>query len=320
MENITPNSTQYIMENVASNNSLYIINGNMKELLIRTITLLFLFLSVVVNGSCIVVLTKCQHLNGNRFYRLTIYHSICNVGTCFSAAFAVCLSLAKSEGVFCILNYGILTGSIMCSLYQTLLITIYQVSLLFDLHYSNLNKLFRMSSILISYGIIIIFNVVVYFQFGTTQVHECTLRETTKDNTLIFLTDIPAIALSSLIFLGYFVVIGKTVKRYKQVQPLSNNTTKKLKKYGVTLGCVIVVSFISIFPTSVYSIASLSKMVTMGQDVRRYTNIMYIIEVISDPIIYILRIRKFRIYLCRICCNAQSPNAVVQNGVVDQPF
>lgn len=308
------------MENVTSETTQHTNIADSEELVVKTLTLLFLFISAFFNGSCIVLLRMCENIRENRFYSLTMYHSICDVLTCISAAFAVCLSLTKTGGVFCILNFGLLSGTILCSLYQTLLISLYQMMLLFEINHSFQEKLFKMPLIILTYGLLVVWSGVVYFIFGETAVRDCSLVESTTDKALIYMIDLPAVLLTVLILTFYVVIICKTAQRYKQVQPLNNNTTKRLKQYGVTLGWVITVSLVSILPSSIYSISCLSDNVIMRQDIRRYTNAMYTLKVVCDPLLFVFRIRKFRVYICKKCCYTPNPNAVVPLENVEQGY
>ncbi|VDI17816.1 Hypothetical predicted protein [Mytilus galloprovincialis] len=155
------------------------------------------------------------------------------------------------------------------------------------------------------YTMIISYVGILFLFFGNRKANECNYPDVIENNEskLILGIDIPVLILTLLISSLYTVVVAKIIQRHKQVHPLSRNTATRLKHCGITLGILIVVSFMAVLPRSVYSFFVLVKPESVTVSMRRITNSLYIIKPLLDPFIYILRIKTFRRYLHIDCCS-----------------
>jgi len=282
-------------------------NQNNSDIVSRTYSITVMLFAVALNICCIVVLCKSKSLQENRFYVLTIYLSITDLGTSLAAT-VMSLWIMSDTSTFapyaCILIFGALIAMIMCAMYQTLLICIHQLFVVFEIHSSFFNKMCTKCGIFAVYTLIHIYVITLYFSYCNLSATKCLHANIVGSNEhkIVLWIDLVVLLLTGAILIIYSIVIGLVVRRHNQVQSISENTAKKLKSYGLTLGIIIVVGFVSVLPASCYSLSLLLNPGFVSYATRRLANNMYLIKPLLDPIIYVFRIRKFRRYLICMCC------------------
>ncbi|VDI66875.1 Hypothetical predicted protein [Mytilus galloprovincialis] len=153
---------------------------------------------------------------------------------------------------------------------------------------------------------IIVYVGILYLVFGNLKANGCRHSDLIRNNEskLILGIDIPVFISTLLISSLYAVVVAKIIQRHKQVHELSRDTATRLKHCGITLGILIIVSFTAVLPGSVYSLSILFNPESVDVSMRRITNSLYIIKPLIEPVIYVLRIKKFRRYLKCYCCRS----------------
>lgn len=83
-------------------------------------SLIFISLVLLENSCCVIVLFRYNTLNENRFYALTMFQSVSNVGTCLAAIIRISLSTSENlTGFPCVLVVTFTIAMIICSLFQT---------------------------------------------------------------------------------------------------------------------------------------------------------------------------------------------------------
>ena len=258
---------------------------------------------------------RSEHYKSNRFYILTVFHSFTDIGSSLAYVLFIFTTMtSSSSGVFCIFNLGIAMGMTICSLYQTVLICIHQLVSIFGKNYTFFNRLCSTTAICIAYALICAYSLGAYFAYGNIDTNTCSHSESVSETeaVLILWIYIPVMTLTVVISFTYLTVLWKIKRLHNQV--LNNTTANRLKHYAITLGAVIAVSFLAILPSCIYSMFILCHPVVVTYNLRKYTNAMYMIKPILDPVIYIFRIRKD---FCCACCTSCSGSTVVQIALAE---
>lgn len=276
-----------------------------KTQLTRTFSMFLIFVALAENLCCIFVLFRCKQLKENRFFSLTMFQSFSNMGTCLVLTTIIYITIfAKSAGIMCVILVGLMIAMIICSLYQTLLICLDRLFTAYEINPAFFGRISHSVAIFVAYTTIIFLVASFFLGFGNLNLKECGYSFVIGDNEHIFILVIDSVVflLTFLISVIYTVVIIKIVHRHKQVHPVSSNTANKLRQCGITLGIVIVLSFVAILPENACSLSALLYPGSVSMATRRIMAAIYIIKPLLDPFVYVLRIRKFRGFLKCSCC------------------
>lgn len=298
-----------IMDNITWINETFNLTfyQNNSDIVSRSYSIIVMLFAVTLNICCIVALCKSKSIQENRFYVLTIYLSITDLGTSLAATVMAMFLMSDTSNVVpcvCILIIGVLIAMIMCAMYQTLLICIHQLFVVFEIHSSLFNKMCTRCGIFAVYTLIHIYVITLYFSYSNLSARKCLHANLigSNEHKIVLWIDLVVLLLTGAILIIYSIVIGLVVRRHNQVQSISENTAKKLKSYGITLGIIIAVGFVSVLPASCYSLSLLLNPGFVSYYTRRLANNMYLVKPLLDPIIYAFRFRKFRRFLVCMCC------------------
>lgn len=301
----------------------------MAEYVIQIIFLLITVLCVVLNATSLVILYRTINLKKVRFNCLVLYLSISDtlIGLYVLVSFTNARLVATNDrtSIYICTFFGSLTrATSVFSMYQVLLICLERLNATYYATNSCLKKM--TSDLAVAMGFVVLHAYPLAFWIYEIQMTEpaCAIKPTIVH--LISL-DIPAILLTSATVVLYCVIIKGIISRHKKMQISSKSSSViNMRRNGMTLGIFVVCSALIVSPRSIASVTSLIMGKQFASVMSVFTYIM-ILNPVIDPIIYVLRIQRFRKLLRCYCCvastsiepgstNATAPSATPRQVIV----
>ncbi|CAC5385129.1 unnamed protein product [Mytilus coruscus] len=265
------------------------------------------------NGFSMYTLSRSKELKKKRILVLALCLSVSDSLIGLEFLYGSILNLLKSNDTGyryqCMVIRQFISGTIMASLLQTLIICLERINATFIIKQRILTALTSNISVAMC---LLLPHVIALVRFGLdtlTGTFPCGVKYTAKLGFL-YLHDIPAIFICCLIALSYGVVIFRITKKQKtiavQVTELTGNQTEinwnkafKMRQNMITLGIIIGLTFSSNLPRSVLVLYSY---IVGGSDKAMHylwaaNNIFVLLNPLFDPFIYVLRIEKYREHL-----------------------
>ena len=277
---------------------------------------------IILNACSLVILFRTNILKKKTFSRLLMLLSISDIMIGLEALLHgiilkrfISLDQNKKEYVCAILT-SLCTASLLFSLFQVCIICIERFNATLKTPRTTLTQM--TSNLFIGLGFVVfhlyplVFRIVEFSQHAPS----CDIAPTTLQ---IFLLDIPAVLLVTVIVALYIIVIIRILRQHNKIHGTSpvinigshqnqpSMAYKRMKKNVLTLGIIISISIIAIAPRAIASITSL----IMGNNPDNIRSVLIttrlmILNPILDPIIYVLRMKKFRQQLACVCCNSRA--------------
>ncbi|CAG2194081.1 unnamed protein product [Mytilus edulis] len=235
-----------------------------------------------------------------------IYHSI--------------LVFVNSQGVTfqyqCLMIQHLIGGTVMSSLIHTLLICIDRLNATFTTQKGLLVLVCTNKGVLLYF---ILCHCIALLRFGMATIDgpvPCDPKNTTT--TLGFFShDIPCLCIVVAIISCYGFVIYRMIRSQNVLQSSSMTESQVAKKKAkdirtrrnaVTLGLIIAVSLVSVLPRTmlVFSVYVGTTSAITGTLALIFNNFFLLLNPVVDPVIYVLRIKKYRQYLLCKCLKNNS--------------
>lgn len=288
----------------------------MAESVVGIIFPLITVLCVVLNATSLVILVRTIHLKKVRFNCLVLYLSISDTLIGLYVLISIINSRFAAQNdrtlIYICTFFGSLTrATSVFSMYQVLLICLERLNATYNTTNSCLKKM--TSDLAVAVGFVVLHAYPLAFWIYEIQMTEpaCAIMPTTVQ--LISL-DIPAILLTSATVVLYCLIIRGIISRHKKMQSTmqqgQHNSRKgsgaiNMRRNVLTLGIIVVCSALIVSPRSIASVTSLITGKQFASILSVSTYIMVLNPVI-DPIIYVLRIKRFRKRLRCYCCVAST--------------
>lgn len=277
---------------------------------------------IILNACSLVILFRTNILKKKTFSRLLMLLSISDIMIGLEALLHgiilhrfIQLDRNTKEYVCAILT-SLSTATLLFSLFQVCLICIERLNATLETPRTTLAHI--TSNLFIGLGLVVFHLYPLVFRIFEFSQHapSCDIAPTTSH---IFLLDIPAVLLVTVIVALYIIVIIRIMRQHNKIhgtspvintgshQNQSSMAYKRMKKNVLTLGIIISISIIAIAPRAIASITSL----IMGNNPENIRSVLIttrlmILNPILDPIIYVLRMKKFRQQLPCVCCNSHA--------------
>lgn len=277
---------------------------------------------IILNACSLVILFRTNILKKKTFSRLLMLLSISDIMIGLEALLHgiilhrfIQLDRNTKEYVCAILT-SLSTATLLFSLFQVCLICIERLNATLETPRTTLAHI--TSNLFIGLGFVVFHLYPLVFRIFEFSQHapSCDIAPTTSH---IFLLDIPAVLLVTVIVALYIIVIIRIMRQHNKIhgtspvintgshQNQSSMAYKRMKKNVLTLGIIISISIIAIAPRAIASITSL----IMGNNPENIRSVLIttrlmILNPILDPIIYVLRMKKFRQQLPCVCCNSHA--------------
>jgi len=277
---------------------------------------------IILNACSLVILFRTIILKKKTFFRLLMLLSISDIMIGLEALLHgtiikrfIPLDQNKKEYVCAILT-SLSIATWLFSLFQVCIICIERFNATLKTPRTTLTHM--TSNLFIGLGFVVFHLYPIVFRIFEFSQHapSCDTAPTTLQ---IFLLDIPAVLLVTVIVALYIIVIIRILRQHNKIHGTSpvinigshqnqpSMAYKRMKKNVLTLGIIISISIIAIAPRAIASITSL----IMGNNPENIRSVLIttrlmILNPILDPIIYVLRMKKFRQQLACVCCNSRA--------------
>ncbi|CAG2194080.1 unnamed protein product [Mytilus edulis] len=210
-------------------------------------------------------------------------------------------------------------GTIMSSLIKTLLIYIERLNATFTTQNGILVFVSSNKGVLIYF---ILSHCIALLRFGMATVDRSVPCEPKNTTTalLLFSHDIPCLCIVVAIISCYGVVVYRMIRSHNVLQASSMTESQVAKKKAntlitrrnaITLGLIIAVSLVAVLvlPRSmlVFFLYMGNKSAITGALTLIFNNFFLLLNSVVDPVIYVLRIKKYRQYLI---CKRLNNNSV----------
>lgn len=278
---------------------------------------LITILCVALNATSLVILCRTINLKKVRFHCLVLYLSISDtlMGLYILIIIINYRFVATNDrtSIYICTFFGSLTrATSIFSMYQVLLICLERLNATYNATNSCLKKM--TSDLAVAVGFVVLHAYPLVFWIYESQMTEptCAIMPTTVQ--LISL-DIPAILLTSATVVLYCLIIRRIISHHKKIQSTTqqgqqysistSNRVINMRRNVMTLGIIVVCSALIVSPRSIASVTSL----IMGRQfalVLSVSTYMMVLNPVIDPIIYVLRIKRFRKRIKCYCCVAST--------------
>ncbi|CAG2202011.1 unnamed protein product [Mytilus edulis] len=217
----------------------------------------------------------------------------------------------NSQGVSfqyqCLIIQHLVGGTVMSSLIQILLICIERLNATFSTQKGILVFVCSNKGVLLYF---ILSHCIALLRFGMATIDgpvPCDPKSTTT-TLLLFSHDIPCLCIVVAIISCYGVVVYRMIRSRKvcsRSRMTESQVAKKkakdirTRRNAVTLGLIISVSLVAVLPRSilVFYYNMENKSALTGTLTIIFNNIFLLLNPVIDPVIYVLRIKKYRQYL-----------------------
>ncbi|VDI01540.1 Hypothetical predicted protein [Mytilus galloprovincialis] len=276
---------------------------------------------LLFHGCSMYVSTTSKELKKNRFLVLSMYLSLSDSALGLEFIYHNILVFMNSQGVTfqyqCLMIQHLAGGTIMSSLIQTLLICIERLNATFTIQKDILVFVCSNKGVLLYF---ILCHCIALLRFGIATVDgpvPCEPKNTAT-TILLFSHDIPCLCIVVAIVFCYGVVVYRMIRlqNFAQASSMTDSQVAKKKakairtrKNVVTLGLIIAVSLVAVLPRSMlafYFYMGNTSAIT-GTLIMIINNFFILLNPVLDPVIYVLRIKKYRQYLR---CKCLKKNAV----------
>ncbi|CAC5373603.1 MC1R [Mytilus coruscus] len=285
---------------------------------------------LLFHGCSIYVSTTSKELKKSRFLVLSMYLSLSDSALGLEFIYHNILVFMNSQGVTfqyqCLMIQHLIGGTVMSSLIQTLLICIERLNATFTTQKGILVSVSSNKGVLLYF---ILSHCIALLRFGMATIDgpvPCDPKNTTT-TVLLFSHDIPCLCIVVAIISCYGVVLYRMIRsqNLRQASSMTESQVAKKKanairtrKNAVTLGLIIAVSLVAVLPRSmlVFYFYMGNKSAIAGTLTLIFNNFFILLNPVVDPIIYVLRIKKYRQYLRCKCLKNNSVSDVTNSTAV----
>ncbi|CAG2211704.1 unnamed protein product [Mytilus edulis] len=266
---------------------------------------------LLFHGCSIYVSTTSKELKKNRFLVLAMYLSLSDSALGLEFIYHNILVFMNSQGVSfqyqCLIIQHLVGGTIMSSLIQILLICIERLNTTFSTKKEILVIVCSNKGVLLYF---ILSHCIVLLRFGMATIDgpvPCDPKNTTT-TLLLFSHDIPCLFIVVAIISCYSVVVYRMIRSRSFVHGSRMTESQVVKKKAkdirtrrnaVTLGLIIFVSLVTVLPRSMlvfyYNMGKKSAITATLTLI--FNNFLLLLNSVVNPVIYVLRIKKYRQYL-----------------------
>ena len=152
----------------------------------------------------------------------------------------------------------------------------------------------------------------------------CGTKYSTQKHFLLFV-DVPNALFVAMIAFCYLGVILRIIRNRRQVNVNGNLTdlqvqqktkaTLRMRNSMITLGCIIIVTTVSILPRTLYGLyANIAN--TINEEIVKATNNLLLLNPLVDPFIYIFSIEEVR---HQLICKCRQTNRTALTAIAKQP-
>lgn len=277
----------------------------------------------------IYVSVTSKDLRKNRFLVLALYLSLSDIAVGLIYIYHGILNfihldnLENSEYFYqCMMLKHVVCGTIIASLLQNLLICLERLNATFRTKRRVLDIITNNVSVLVCFVFSLCFG---FLRFGLETLKGPVPCEAVQTLTplFVFSHDLPAVTIVISIIIIYGVIVYRMVKQQTlvgiqqrglpvdQSQKRKNNELR-MRRNVLTLGVIIIVTVVGVLPRSLLGFYSFSKGISgKVADLSMITNTVFLLlNPLLDPVIYVLRIKKYRESLRCKCLKRSTVSSV----------
>ena len=276
---------------------------------------------------CVSIYFTLTKLRKSRFFTLVLYLSISDSFVALEYIYLAILRTFNWEGdgylYQCMFVKQLLGGTVVSSLFQTAIIGIDRLNASFVPRKEILISLTSDRVVFISSFLLHLLSIIRFTTELRYEPYPCDVMYTLTP-LIIYTLDVSAITLVLIIVIMYWTTTYRVIFQMKtyneQLQTTESSFSglenrKKLRRNMITFGCIITLTLVSILPRSL--VAFYIYIYGVTEKTRAFIMIanstLLILNPLLDPIIYILRIRKFRNIIKAAICICR-PAAVAPEG------
>lgn len=279
---------------------------------------------LLLHGCSIYTLRSSKEFRKNRFVVLALYLSLSDIALALEFIYHNILRLFDTQSMQsatfqyqCMMLTNLICRTVLWSLIQTLLICLERLNATFTTKKTILNHLTSNKSVILCF---IVCHVSALLRFGIETISgpiACDPKNSAVP-LILFSHDIPYISVFVLITSCYAVVVYRiTRKRAGTIGVRASQSTKadtiRMRKNVITLGLIITLILLLIL---LRYIAIGLLYIGNGSDINDilfiiFNNIFALLNPLLDPVIYVLRIKKYRDYLRCKCLRRNSVSDVI---------
>ncbi|CAC5422593.1 GNRHR [Mytilus coruscus] len=279
----------------------------------------------------IYVSVTSKELRKNRFLVLALYLSLSDSAVGLIYIYHGILNFLNLENSAyfyqCMMLKHVACGTIIASLLQTLLICLERLNATFRTKRHILDIITNNVSVLICFIVSLCFSLL-RFGLETLKGPVPCESEQTLTPLFVFSHDLPAVAIVLLIIIIYGIIVYRMVKQQKvvgvqtrgvpadQSQKKKNNDLR-MRRNVLTLGVIISVTVVGVLPRSLLGFYSFSEGISEKvTDLSMITNTVFMmLNPLLDPVIYVLRIKKYRELLRCKCFKRSNVSSVNSTSI-----
>lgn len=265
------------------------------------------------HGCSIYVSFTSKELQKNRFLLLALYLSLSDSVIGLGFIYISILNLLNNQTVEyryqCMFIKHFLSGAVISSLIQTLIICFERLNATYVPKLKILQILTSNKTVIICFVLCHIFAVtrfIIDALYG--RMDPCHVKQTTHPVAL-FSHDAPAMIIVSFIVILYAIILARVKKQQHKIGIQSSTVenqigkrkleTHRMRRNNTTLGIIISVALLAVLPRSilvfyVYSIGASDELMSL---LWIANNIFMLFNPLLDPVIYVLRMKKYRQHL-----------------------